>query len=249
MVQYQKYYLCKPFFIITNNETMKITYYGHSCFLLEIMDYKILVDPFITGNPLAADKVKIDSIKCDYIMATHAHADHVADLERVAKNNPDALLISNFEIVEYYNNLGINGYPMNVGGRRKFDFGKVKCVTAVHSSSFADGSNGGLAMGFIITSDAGNIYIAGDTALTMDMKLVAEFTPQLRAAILPIGDNFTMGFDDALKAANYVGAGQVIGCHFDTSPFIEIDHDEAMQRFESGGMDLIIPTIGETYIV
>lgn len=228
---------------------MKITYYGHSCFLIEISDYKIIVDPFISGNPKAADKVKIDAISCDFVMATHAHGDHIIDLEKIFKNNPDALLISNFEIVEYYNKLGINGYPMNVGGRREFDFGKVKCVTAVHSSVFPDGTYGGSAMGFIITSDEGNIYIAGDTALTLDMKLVAEFCPQLRAAILPIGDNFTMGFDDALKAANYVGAGQVIGCHFDSFPFIEIDHSEATQRFESGGVDLIIPKIGETYTV
>ncbi len=228
---------------------MEITFYGHSCFLLKIGEHKVLVDPFIKGNPLATDKVNIDEISCDFILVTHAHNDHVADLETIAKNNQDALLISNYEIVGYYTNLGITGYPMNVGGEKKFDFGKVKCVNAVHSSVFADGTYGGAPMGYIVSTDHGNVYIAGDTSLTMDMRLIPEFEPQLRAAILPIGDNFTMGYDDALRAANYISCNQVIGCHFDTFPFIEIDHEEAKQRFESGGMDLILPEIGQTYTV
>src|SRR5699024_5816239 len=208
---------------------MKITFLGHSSLALEIGGKHILVDPFISGNPLASDKIDIHELKADYILLTHAHQDHVLDAEAIAKNT-GAVIVSNFEIATYYENLGIEVHPMNHGGKWTFDFGTLKYVKAVHTSSFADGSYGGQPGGFIIEGERKNIYIAGDTALTMDMKLIPLYT-KLDLAILPIGDNFTMDVDDAILASEFVQCDKVMGVHYDTFGFIEIDHAEAKKKF------------------
>lgn len=222
---------------------MKITFYGHSSLGIQIGDVHILVDPFISGNEKASH-ININSLKADYILLTHAHQDHILDAETIAKNT-GAKIISNFEIVTHYQNKGIEGHPMNHGGSWEFDFGKLKYVNAIHTSSFPDGSYGGQPGGFIIEGERKNIYIAGDTALTMDMKLIPLFT-KLDLAILPIGDNFTMGIDDAIHASDFVECDKVLGVHFDTFGYIEIDHDAAKRKFFENDKDLMLLEIGES---
>jgi L-ascorbate metabolism protein UlaG (beta-lactamase superfamily) len=222
---------------------MKITFYGHASLGIQIGDIHLLVDPFISANEKASH-IDIMSLKADYILLTHAHQDHILDAEVIAKNT-GAKIISNFEIVTHYHNKGIEGHPMNHGGSWEFDFGKLKYVNAIHTSSFPDGSYGGQPGGFIIEGERKNIYIAGDTALTMDMKLIPMFT-KLDLAILPIGDNFTMGVDEAIYASDFVECDKVLGVHFDTFGYIEIDHAAAKRKFFENDKDLMLLEIGES---
>ncbi len=221
---------------------MKITFLGHASLQIQIGETHILVDPFISGNPKASH-IDINSLKADYILITHAHQDHILDVEAIAKRT-GAILISNFEIVSYYQNKGIEGHPMNHGGSWEFDFGRVKYVNAIHTSSFPDGSNGGQPGGFVIEGEHKNIYIAGDTALTYDMKLIPLQT-KLDLAILPIGDNFTMGIDDAIIASDFVECEKILGYHFDTFGYIEINHEAAKRKFFDKEKDLMLLEIGE----
>lgn len=223
---------------------MKITFYGQSCLGIKIGDINVLVDPFITGNDLAKDKINIKDLKADYILLTHAHQDHTLDAEEIAKNT-GAVIVSNFEIANHYEEKGIEVHPMNHGGNWEFEFGKVKYVNAIHTSSFPDGKYGGQPGGFVIEGEHKNIYIAGDTALTMDMKLIPQHT-SLDLAILPIGDNFTMGVEDAIIASDFVECDKVLGCHYDTFGYIEIDHEEAKRKFFDEGKDLMLLEIGES---
>ena len=220
---------------------MKITFYGHASLGIEVSGKHILVDPFITGNPKAAH-VDINLLQADYILLTHAHQDHILDVEAIAKRT-DALIVSNWEIAAYFSNKGFKSHPMNHGGRWKFDFGSLKFVHAVHSSSFPDGSYGGNPGGFVIEGEHKNIYISGDTALTMDMKLIPMRT-KLDLAILPIGNNFTMDVEDAIIAADFVECDKILGVHFDTFGFIEINHEEAIKKFFNKGKDLMLLEIG-----
>ncbi|WP_303317786.1 metal-dependent hydrolase [Flavivirga abyssicola] len=220
---------------------MKITFYGHASLGIQVNDVNILVDPFISGNPKASH-IDIDQLKADYILVTHAHQDHILDVEAIAKRT-GAIVVSNFEIVSYFEKLGIEGHPMNHGGKWDFDFGIVKYVNAIHTSSFPDGSYGGQPGGFVIEGEHKNIYIAGDTALTYDMKLIPLQT-KLDLAILPIGDNFTMGIDDAILASNFIACDKVLGYHFDTFGYIEIDHEVAKRKFFEKEKDLMLLEIG-----
>ncbi|MBU2951933.1 metal-dependent hydrolase [Tamlana agarivorans] len=216
---------------------MKITFYGHASLGIQVDDVHILVDPFISANPKASD-VDIDNLKADYILVTHAHQDHIVDVEAIAKRT-GAVVVSNFEIVSYYEKLGIEGHPMNHGGKWDFEFGMVKYVNAIHTSSFPDGSYGGQPGGFVIEGERKNIYIAGDTALTYDMKLIPLQT-KLDLAILPIGDNFTMGIDDAILASDFIQCDKVLGYHYDTFGYIEIDHEDAKRKFFEKDKDLML---------
>lgn len=223
---------------------MRITFYGQNSLAIEVFGKHIVVDPFISGNPLSKDKVDIQSLKADYILLTHAHEDHILDAEAIATNT-GAKIVSNYEIAMHYQAKGFEVHPMNHGGKWKFDFGTVKYVNAIHTSTFPDGSNGGQPGGFVIEGEHKNIYIAGDTALTMDMKLIPLST-KLDLAILPIGDNFTMGIDDAILASDFVECEKVLGVHYDTFGFIEIDHEEAKRKFYDAGKDLMLLEIGES---
>lgn len=222
---------------------MKITFYGHACLGIEVSGKNIIVDPFITGNPKAAH-IDINSLKADYILLTHAHQDHTLDVEAIASRT-GAVVVSNYEIASHYGAKGLNYHPMNHGGSWDFDFGKVKYVIALHTSSFPDGSYGGQPGGFVIEGEHKNIYIAGDTALTMDMKLIPMRT-KLDLAILPIGDNFTMDVDDAIIASDFVDCDKILGYHFDTFGYIEINHTEAKKKFFDAGKDLMLLEIGES---
>lgn len=222
---------------------MKITYFGHASLAIEVGGKHIIVDPFITGNPLAS-AIDISTLKADYILLTHAHGDHVLDVEAIA-NRTEATIVSNAEIASYYAKLGLKAHPMNHGGSWKFDFGKVKYVSAIHSSSFPDGTYGGNPGGFVIESEHKNIYIAGDTALTMDMKLIPLRT-KLDLAILPVGDNFTMDIDDAIIASDFIECDKILGYHYDTFGYIEINHEESIRKFFEKGKDLMLLKIGES---
>ena len=223
---------------------MKITFYGQNTLAIEVSGKYIIIDPFISGNPLSKDKVDVNSLKADYILLTHAHEDHILDVETLAKNT-NATIVSNYEIAMHFQDKGFNVHPMNHGGNWKFDFGNVKYVNAIHTSSFPDGSNGGQPGGFVIEGEHKNIYIAGDTALTMDMKLIPMIT-KLDLAILPIGDNFTMGVEDAIIASDFVECDKVLGVHYDTFGYIEIDHEVAKKKFYDAGKDLMLLEIGES---
>lgn len=222
---------------------MKITFYGHACLGIEVSGKHILVDPFITGNPKASH-IDINSIKADYILVTHAHNDHVLDVEVIVKRT-NAVVVSNYEIAMHYAAKGLKYHPMNHGGSWDFDFGNVKYVNAIHTSSFADGTYGGNPGGFVIEGEHKNIYIAGDTALTFDMKLIPMRT-KLDLAILPIGDNFTMDIDDAIVASDFLDCDKVLGYHYDTFGFIEINHEEAIKKFFDAGKDLMLLDIGQS---
>ena len=223
---------------------MKITHYGQNSLALDIGGTHIIVDPFITQNDLSKDKVDIDDLKADYIFLTHAHFDHVLDAEAIAKNT-GATIVANFEVYQHYANKDLNAMPLNPGGLRTFDFGKVKGVTAVHTSSFEDGSYGGVAGGYIFMAGGKNVYIAGDTALTLDMKLIPEWAA-LDLAIIPIGDVVTMGVDDAIIASDFVGCDKVLGVHYDAFPFTKIDHADAKSKFKKAGKELILLDVGES---
>jgi L-ascorbate metabolism protein UlaG (beta-lactamase superfamily) len=223
---------------------MEITYYGHSCFEIKTSDHRLLFDPFISPNELAKD-INPDNIDCDFMLITHGHEDHVADAESIAKRcNPT--IISNFEIVSWFEGKGFEKvHPMNHGGNWSFDFGKVKYVNAVHSSVLPDGTYGGNPGGFILEIEGKKIYNAGDTALHMDMKLIGEYD-QPDVAILPIGDNFTMGIRDAIRAAEFIKCDKIIGVHYDTFPYVEIDHEEAKAAFKAAGKELTLMKIGSS---
>ena len=222
---------------------MKITFYGQSSLGIEVAGKNIIVDPFISGNELAKN-INIDELKADYILVTHAHQDHVLDVETIAKRT-GATIVSNAEIADYYAEKGFKSHPMNHGGSWKFDFGSVKYVSAIHSSAFPDGTYGGNPGGFVIESEHKNIYIAGDTALTFDMKLIPLRT-KLDLAILPIGNNFTMDVEDAIIASDFVECDKILGYHYDTFDYIKINHEDAKKKFFDKGKDLMLLEIGES---
>ena len=224
---------------------MKVTYYGHACFSVVVSGKTLLFDPFISGNSLAK-AVDVNSVPADFILVSHGHDDHIGDALAIAQRTR-ALVIAGFEVGEWFLKQGApRVHTLNHGGRFNFDFGRVKYVNAIHSSTMPDGSSGGNAGGFVIESRDGNFYFSGDTALTLDMKLIGESTP-LKFAALCIGDNFTMGADDAVKAADFVRCNEILGVHYDTFPEIKIDHDIAVEKFRAVGKTLHLLRPGETY--
>lgn len=227
---------------------MTATYLGHSCFLFEIGGFKIIVDPFIRPNELTTGIVNFTDLQADYILLSHGHWDHTADAEDLLKQT-GATLISNWEICSYYQKLGIEKvHPMNTGGKWPFDFGTLHLTPAMHSSSFPDGTYAGSPNGFIIETDAETIYYSGDTDLFTDMHLIGE-RHKIKTAFLPIGDNFTMGFQEALNAAKWLKTNKVIAMHFDTFPYIVIDPDQAKQAAAAYQIELVIPVIANTYAI
>jgi L-ascorbate metabolism protein UlaG (beta-lactamase superfamily) len=224
---------------------MRVTYYGHACFAAQVSGKNLLFDPFITGNELAKG-IDVNRVPADYILISHGHDDHVGDAAAIAKRT-GATIISNYEITVWLGHQGLTkSHALNHGGSYRFDFGRVRLTNAVHSSSLPDGSYGGNPAGFVIESEEGNFYYCGDTALTMDMKLIGEST-RLTFAALCIGDNFTMGVEDAVKAADFVRCSEVLGLHYNTFPPIKIDSTAAVARFKAAHKNLHLLLPGESH--
>ncbi len=234
------------FTFIESIPTMKITFYGQSGFGIETGTTRLVIDPFISGNPLAERKVDPQEVGADHVLVTHGHQDHVSDVEGICKAN-DATLIANYEIVNWFGSeKGIKkAHPMNTGGQFHLEEVLIRMFGALHSSSMPDGDYGGQPNSFIVTTQEGAFYHAGDTALFTDMKLIRELYP-VQLAFLPIGDNFTMGIDDAVIASDFIGCDRIVGMHFDTFPPLEIDHEEARKKFNDAGKELILMKVGET---
>lgn len=222
---------------------MKVTYLGHACVNVEIEGKYFLIDPFISANPLAKH-IDIMQIKADYILLTHAHQDHILDTEAIAKNT-GAKLITNPEIMAHFRALGLDGHEMNIGGSHRFENGKVKIkmLKAVHSSSFADGKYGGNPAGFLIDCNNLTLYVSGDTALHLDMTIIPH-QYKVNLAVLPIGNNYTMGVRDALTAAKFVDSYHTLGVHYDTFDVIKIDPEASKRKFADAHRKLHLLPIG-----
>lgn len=207
-----------------------ITFLGHGAFQVHTAGKTILIDPFLTGNPLAS--VSADSVQADYIVVSHGHGDHVGDTVAIAKRT-NCLVITNYEIATWLKQQGVERtHDMNTGGSYKFDFGTIKLTMAHHGSMLPDGSYGGCATGVLLKTDDGNIYHACDTALFSDMKLIGD--EGLKVAILPIGDNYTMGPDDAILAVGLLHPEYVIPGHYNTFPVIQQDVEAWSSQVKTG---------------
>ncbi len=200
---------------------MKITFQGHSCFSVESSSGAIIIDPFLTGNPQAA--IQAEAVKVDAVLVTHGHADHLGDAIEIATAN-SAPIIAPFELVNYCTAKGTEGHPMHIGGGYDFDFGRVKLTIAHHGSTTDEGAVGN-PCGFLITMDGKTLYHAGDTGLFADMALIGEIDA-IDCALLPIGDNFTMGIDDAVRAVGMLKPKMVVPMHYNTFDVIEQDPEE-----------------------
>jgi len=227
---------------------MRITYLGHSCVWVTAGERRLLIDPFIRPNPWAAE-VQPESIEVTDVLVTHGHGDHCADALEFAVR-PGVRTVACYEIAEWLEAQGaVQAVGMNVGGTLRWDSGMVRMVPAVHSSTMPDGKPGGIAAGFIIESAGKRVYHAGDTALTIEMRLIGELWPP-DVALLPVGDHFTMGPEDALHAARMLNCSRVIALHYDTFPPIALSDErkrDAVQAFARDGRTLEFLGIGATY--
>lgn len=219
-----------------------LIYLGHAAFYLKGTGGRIVIDPFLSGNPLA--KSKPEDIIVDYILISHGHGDHLGDGVQIAKAN-NATIIAPFELANYCEKQGAKAHPMHIGGSHNFPFGKVKLTIAHHGSSAPDGTYTGNPCGFLITMDGKTIYHTGDTGLFYDMKLIGEMN-RIDVALLPVGDNFTMGIDDAVKAAELLSANLYIPMHYKTFDLINVEPADFIKRVEVKGMKAKLLSVGET---
>jgi len=226
---------------------MKLTYHGQSTVTIETNGHHLVIDPFFSGNEKATTNP--DDVKADFILLTHAHADHMLDAERIAKAT-GATIIATHELATYLSFKGLNVHPMNLGGQFEFSFGKVKMTQAFHSSSIIDEEKQtitymGMPAGFLLTIEGKEIYHAGDTALFGDLALYGAHH-EIDLAFLPIGDNFTMGPDDALIAADMLQAKAVVPIHYDTFDLIKQDVNAFCEQIEAQGQTGHLLAIGES---
>lgn len=224
---------------------LRLTYLSHSCFLLDDGKYKVLIDPFLTGNPTAP--VRADDVTVDFIVLTHAHGDHLGDAISIAKKN-DALIIAVNELANYVAMKGCNAHNMHIGGAWNFPFGRLKFTIAHHGSGIdAEGMYMGNPAGIVIKMGGKTVYHAGDTGLFLDMKLIGEID-NIDVMCLPIGDNFTMGVDDGVRAVDFVNPGLAIPMHYNTFPIIEVDPNEFKRKVEAIGKRASVMEYNETVI-
>ena len=199
-------------------QAIKLTWFGHACWSIETPHGTLLIDPFLSGNPVAP--VKADQVKADFILVSHGHSDHLGDTIDIAKRT-GATVLSNFEIAAHCEAKGCKAHPLHIGGSHEFPFGRLKLTIAHHGSAFPDGSYAGNPVGFLLTLGKRKIYDAADTGLFYDMKLIGE--EGIDVALLPIGDNFTMGPEDALRAIKLIKPKVVIPMHYDTFELLKQD--------------------------
>ena len=225
---------------------MKITYFGHSAFMIKDEKFTCLIDPFITGNPHT--KAKTESIQADYIFLTHGHGDHIGDAISIAKNN-DALIIAPFELAVYCEKKGAKVHPMHIGGGFNFEFGRVKLTQALHGSAVFEDDQviyTGNPCGFLLMINGKTIYHSGDTGLFSDMKLIGELN-KIDIAILPIGDNFTMGIDDAVYAVSLIKPELAIPMHYNTFGYIMQNPEEFTGKIADRGFNGIVLEFDKEY--
>lgn len=224
---------------------VKVTFIGHACFFLESGSHKILIDPFITGNPVA--RATEEHKKPDFILVSHGHADHLGDTIKLAKDS-GATVISNFEICTHCDSQGVTKtHPLHIGGGNEFPFGSVKLTIAHHGSTLGDNLEyGGLSAGMIIRTGGKVIYHSGDTGLFLDMKLIGELD-DIDLALLPIGGNFTMDIPDAIKAAEFLKPKKAIPMHYNTFDLIACDPGDFVNGIKSLGVEGIVLGFGESY--
>ncbi len=222
-----------------------LTFMGHGSFLLENDNVRLIFDPFLKNNPLA--KAKPDDIQVDYVLLTHGHGDHLGDGLEIARRN-DATIIATNELAVYCQKYGCTAHAMHIGGAHQFPFGRVKLTIAHHGSAADLGGSAltylGNPCGFVVTIDGKTVYHAGDTGLFLDMQLIGELD-ELDAALLPIGDNFTMGIDDAVKAVEFLHPKLAIPMHFGTFDVIKADPQEFKSKVEQNGFKATVLDIGE----
>src|SRR4051812_49191141 len=224
--------------------SMKVTYHGHSVVKIETGGKRIIIDPFITGNGLT--DLKVEDIKPDVIILTHGHNDHVGDTVQLAKEN-DSLVIANDELSTYLSWQGLRVHGMHIGGAHQFEFGKVKLTPAFHGTGLQTDGNEivycGMPAGILLMAEGKTIYHAGDTALFSDMKLIGERHP-IDLAFLPIGDNYTMGPEDAAYAAKLLDAQTIVPIHYNTFPIIKQDPQNFLQMLENHNGKILNPGEG-----
>ena len=223
---------------------IKLTWYGHACWSIETAHGTLLIDPFLSGNPVAP--VKADQVNADFILVSHGHGDHLGDTVDIAKRT-GATVLSNFEIAAYCEGQGCKAHPLHIGGSREFAFGRLKLTIAHHGSSFPDGRYAGNPAGFLLTIDKKKIYDAADTGLFYDMKLIGE--EGIDVALLPIGDNFTMGPDDALRAVKLIKPNVVIPMHYNTFDLVKQDPKSFASRVKKAlpKTKVVVLQPGESY--
>jgi len=220
----------------------RITYLGHSAFLLEGRDGRIAIDPFLTGNPLA--RVKPEAIRVDHILLTHGHGDHLGDALQIAEAN-GAVIIAPNELAIYCANQGAKTHAMHIGGARAFPFGRVKLTIAHHGSMAPDGTYTGNPCGYLVSMEGKTLYHSGDTGLFLDMKLIGEMN-RIDLALLPIGDNFTMGIEDAVKAAEFLQARLYVPMHYKTFDLIDVDPDKFAAGVQAKGLKARLLPVGQS---
>lgn len=225
---------------------ISLTFLGHSAWRIVHGDHDILIDPFITHNPVAT--LKAETLKPTHIILTHGHGDHLGDTVEIAKRT-GAQVITTFEVANYCESKGCeNPVGMGIGGSHQFDFGRVKFTIAHHSSSASDGTYLGSPAGVLLMIDGRTIYHAGDTGLFLDMKLIGERHP-IDVALLPIGDYFTMGVEDAVVAVDFLNPKVAIPMHYNTFPPIQADPQEFASGVKAGGRTAVILNPGETHVI
>lgn len=225
---------------------MKVTYHGHACFSVEGEGHALIIDPFLTGNPLA--DIGPSDVKVDAVLLSHGHGDHVGDAKQIAEKN-NAVIVAPYELAMYFGGKGLNVHPMHLGGSHQFDFGKVKLTLAFHGSGIEENGQmiyAGNPCGFLITMGDKTFYHAGDTGLFGDMQIIGS-RHQIDVAALPIGDNFTMGPEDAVQAAQWIKAKTVIPMHYDTFDLIKQDAKAFANEVKQAGMDTAILKPGESF--